>query len=323
MAVMAEQSPVHRLREIAEEIRCLPKAFEVFSCVEGEVATRAGELLAEALELRAFAGKEYAPLRAVVARHTRQKTKDPDEWQVGVWHEAVCGEHSLLPDFRGGHFSLWVDACGPVADLLEAEAAKLEVEHAEGGPLLEVASWSDLGIGIDQDGYWAITPCPECGGVFATRYAKKLELRGPRWKTLLEGLANSDNGNFFPVETIHQEFGLSDHVMSIQGGLENDDQSGDDQEEDDEDREAEEPRHVALARRNWETEQRSKLLRRKLIEATAQLSKQLRRQVRGPGRGSQPPLSNHDPYVVTSTFVVRHLLQDPVTRQLCFGRKPA
>ena len=191
-----------------------------------------------------------------------------------------------------------------------------------GEPLLEVASWSDLGIGIDEDDYWAITPCPECGGVFAKRYAKKLELTGPRWKTLLEGLAKSENGNTVPVETIYREFGLLNRVVSIQDGLENDDQSGDDEEEKEDEWETEQPRRVTLAVRNSEREQHAKLLRRELTRATAQVSKKLRKQVRGPGIESQSPLSNHDPEVVTSTFVVRHLLQDPVTRELLFGRKP-
>src|SRR5262249_50086954 len=60
--------------------------------------------------------------------------------------------------------------------------------------VLSVDRWSDLGIGIKEDGHWAICPCPPTGEVVDLRKAIKLPLVGERWKKVLECFAESEDG---------------------------------------------------------------------------------------------------------------------------------
>ena len=123
---MAETSPAQRLRQIADEIRCLPEAFKQW--LPGEIAIRASELFDEAVGLGAFADTEFARLRALVAR---QKTSGEKYWQTGAWNETVyCLAPALMKEH--GVVDCIAPACGPIADIIDAEAAKLEVAAGEG-----------------------------------------------------------------------------------------------------------------------------------------------------------------------------------------------
>jgi len=60
--------------------------------------------------------------------------------------------------------------------------------------LLTVESWSELAIGVGEDGYWALGHVPDVGSVFPKESAVELDLPGDRWKNVLKLLANSPDG---------------------------------------------------------------------------------------------------------------------------------
>lgn len=67
-------------------------------------------------------------------------------------------------------------------------------ESSEPQTLLAVESWSELAIGVGEDGYWALGHVPDVGSVFPKERAAKLDLLGDRWKKVLKLLANSPDG---------------------------------------------------------------------------------------------------------------------------------
>jgi|GEM_PF-2178536 len=77
------------------------------------------------------------------------------------------------------------------------DAVEVPKEKAPSAPpVLTIATWEELGIGIDEDGsYLAVTPCPAYGAVFPKEKATRLDLRGDRWKHLLDLPAKSKDGN--------------------------------------------------------------------------------------------------------------------------------
>jgi hypothetical protein len=62
-------------------------------------------------------------------------------------------------------------------------------------PIVSVDNWSDLGIGIDGElRIFAFVPCPQKGECVAISKAIPIELRGDRWRKVLELLAQSEDG---------------------------------------------------------------------------------------------------------------------------------
>lgn len=115
---MPEISSINRLRQIAIEIRALPEAFKMFS--PKDLADVAGHLVNEAMELGAFSTPEYAGLRGLIYR---QKMQFKTDWQHGVWLEAITFFTRGLSDSLGPVGAI-APACGPIADMIEAEALK-------------------------------------------------------------------------------------------------------------------------------------------------------------------------------------------------------
>jgi len=63
---------------------------------------------------------------------------------------------------------------------------------SEESPVLRVEHWSDLAIGIAEDGScWAVTPAPAVGEVFPKSKACRLPLSGSHWKAVLTTLAEA------------------------------------------------------------------------------------------------------------------------------------
>jgi len=119
---MPNTSNAERLRQIAEEIRGLPKAFETFSNHEYEVAVAAGGLISEAIDLGAFTGPRYIKLRLLIQRQKERSSQDWDR-QFGAWLEAIT---CLVGGTGTGCRDEWELACGPIADAVEAEADRVD-----------------------------------------------------------------------------------------------------------------------------------------------------------------------------------------------------
>jgi len=60
--------------------------------------------------------------------------------------------------------------------------------------IIEIARWSDLGIGIGAEEYYTFTPCPENGEKVKLKDGIALPLVGDRWRNVLEYLALSHDG---------------------------------------------------------------------------------------------------------------------------------
>jgi hypothetical protein len=127
---MSARSAARRLREIAQTIRALPITLKGFGAAE--IASRAGELLDEAIQFGAFpadARPEYARLRELIVRQKRMAAQSPHDglfgpydWQTGAWDKAVT---CLVPELRAVGLGIaWRDACGPIADLIDKPRKK-------------------------------------------------------------------------------------------------------------------------------------------------------------------------------------------------------
>jgi hypothetical protein len=89
------------------------------------------------MQLGAFSDR--LKLRVLVDRQVQAASRgDNEDWALKVWIEATSGRYSLLPYLPGtGLEKAWVDGCGPIADLLLAEADKLLLLAAPAGAKLE------------------------------------------------------------------------------------------------------------------------------------------------------------------------------------------
>ena len=119
MPEISESSRAKRLAEIADDIRGLP---EVEHFQPGDIAEIAGGLFDEAVEqCKKFNGPEYRTLRLWLRR---VKLRSPDDWQGACWKVAVdCLARELIG--RHGVVGAIAPACGPIADLIDAEAEKV------------------------------------------------------------------------------------------------------------------------------------------------------------------------------------------------------
>lgn len=164
--------------------------------------------------------------------------------------------------------------------------------------ILEIPRWCDLAVGIDKDGrYLAVTPPPECGGIFPKESSVELDLPGKQWKELFDLLAQSEHGNTAGKAALTEAFGY------VKKG----------------DRTIEE-----LDRLQHQSDMRNllKTARSRLTGAIADLGRKLRRQVRGlASREGGPVLSVGDPGVVQAAFVTRYPVRGS-DGKLRFGEPP-
>lgn len=120
---MSELSSVGRIREIAETIRALPEIYLRFS--PSDFAEAADQLLAEAVDLGAFGGHDHLGLREKI-RFIKTSSGYPDDLtrQQDMWLVSI---ECLAPEIteRYGPVVAIELALEPIADLIEAEAAKL------------------------------------------------------------------------------------------------------------------------------------------------------------------------------------------------------
>jgi hypothetical protein len=72
---------------------------------------------------------------------------------------------------------------------------------------ITVARWSDVGIGIHEKGYYAFSPCPGENTQVAVCKGIPLELKGWRWRTVLECFARSADGRTATKNALVQKLG--------------------------------------------------------------------------------------------------------------------
>ena len=167
-------------------------------------------------------------------------------------------------------------------------------------PRMIVQAWSDFGIGIDTDGaYLGVSPCPERYGVFPRESAVILDLTGKQWKSLLDLLARSKDGNEATKTSVMVDFGYfrASDVPAREDILD--------------------------AKENLQTKNMLKTANGRLTAAIANLGRNLRKQVEVPTRRGAPAvLSVSDPKEVRTQFVVRHLVRGH-DGKLRFGEDPS
>ena len=204
-----------------------------------------------------------------------------DEGEFGEQVKAVCRAAVRQWTF----LEKWSKSKGNGGGV-EATGEHAEAAESKASAVLTVVKWGNLAIGIDEDGrYLAVTPAPECGAVFPKEKSETLDLRGNRWKELLNLLARSEHGNTCETEVFMTAVGqikrgdlptaeLQElaHQPDFQGFL--------------------------AKRRKW------------LTDAIADLGRELREQVKGPTpRQGEPVLSAGDEGVIRARFVTRHLVR--------------
>jgi len=168
-------------------------------------------------------------------------------------------------------------------------------EHNE--PRITVKRWRDLAIGIDDKGrYLAVTPPPECGAVFPKEDSVELDLRGRRWKNLLDLLAQSEHGDAAEKVDVMMALGyLKRGEIAENATLEElKDDAG-----------------------------KMKLLKTasdRLTTAIADPGREIRRQVKAPTAKGEVVLSVAEGKVVQAAFVTRYLIQGS-DGKLRFGKR--
>jgi hypothetical protein len=168
-------------------------------------------------------------------------------------------------------------------------------DESAGKPVLTIDHWECLGIGIDEDGaYLAVDSRPKYGDVLPKRKAVELALPGKQWRSLLDLLAKSTNGDTAKKVGVMDAFGYAiagDTRANMLEGLDGD----------------------SLWMR--EIKQNGK----RLTAAISNLSRRLRNRIAVENPGSTKALSVAKPEIVQAGFVVRYLLRDR-DGKLRFGR---
>ena len=160
-------------------------------------------------------------------------------------------------------------------------------------PVIQVGKWSDLGIGIAEDGeYLAITPCPEYGEVFPKKKSVALRLPGRQWQELLKLLAQSKHGNTADKRELMRSFGYAPGSITDRRLAEL----------------KESPRSMQMLRR----------ARTRLTGVIGDLGRKLRRQVEAKSPGKVAVLSVAKEQVVEAAFTVRYVKRD-MAGKLRFG----
>ncbi len=141
---------------------------------------------------------------------------NPLEWWIAfLWfhNPPEAKTLDLADELTDGHRAIWddpflasieaIERCGLHVGVIKFPAAVaaqgtkesvLAGQASESQSRLTVESWSELAIGVGEDGYWALGHVPDVGSVFPKESAAKLDLPGDRWKKVLKLLANSPDG---------------------------------------------------------------------------------------------------------------------------------
>ncbi len=113
---MAGLSDAELLLGLAAKVRAIPEALS-WTVLPGPQAEAGGRYLDEAISHGAFSGPEHVRFRVLV---DHQKARFPDDWARGVWMEAAT---VLAKGVFGYDIAA---ACGPIANAIEAEVARIE-----------------------------------------------------------------------------------------------------------------------------------------------------------------------------------------------------
>jgi hypothetical protein len=147
--IMSEQSSTESLLRIASRLRRLPemRAYRDGLLKPSDLDRRAGKLFDDALKLGAFGGPQHEELHELIERAHHFY---PEELDYIVWMEAVG---YLCPGLRAklGFVGSSFPACKPIADLIEAEAAKLAAADSTDLNQAVHASTPELGDGVATD----------------------------------------------------------------------------------------------------------------------------------------------------------------------------
>jgi hypothetical protein len=184
----------------------------------------------------------------------------------------------LLPDASIREESFELGGVAQDARSIQTKAGS-KTEQA----LLEVESWSDLAIGINEDGsFLAVTPVPNTGTVFPKEKAVALPLKGARWKKLLQLIARSKDGQSSRKDELLHDFGYYTKPV----------------------------KEEEIKRAHKEMLSEIDVAAKKLTGAVSDLSRELREYI-GAADSSRtnPPLSAADQSVIKAGFTCRHLLR--------------
>jgi hypothetical protein len=89
----------------------------------------------------------------------------------------------------------------------QSEQHEQAISILSDGSRFQIARWADLGIGIDENGYHAFSPCPLVGKKVKLHEAASLKLPGTQWRALLDCLARSSDGRTVERRELALEFG--------------------------------------------------------------------------------------------------------------------
>jgi hypothetical protein len=120
-------TPLERLQQVADEIRHLPSAFNGLPIIDTIEVCDAR--VSEAIDLGAFSGAEHDAFRAAVRLF---KERGSGRW-CGVYCEAA--KYLAPSTYQSGQpeESAW-PVCSPIADAIEREIRRLEIETAPDTP---------------------------------------------------------------------------------------------------------------------------------------------------------------------------------------------
>ncbi len=114
MATASDQPDTTRLRQIARDVRACPELLKW----PAYVGTAAGKLMVEVIDMGALAGDDHTKLRLGIAL-AKDRFVPSLRWTV---NQAVWAAVASIFDSDD------LSACGPVADLLEQEADRIDGE---------------------------------------------------------------------------------------------------------------------------------------------------------------------------------------------------
>jgi hypothetical protein len=163
--------------------------------------------------------------------------------------------------------------------LLAQPAGEEQKEASSPSTILRLDRWDELGIGITEKTYIAFTPCPDTGAIVSLSQGVPLDLKGEkRWPVVLGCFARSEDGRTALRSELLTRLGYmpkgkipDNHAL----------------------------REVMLRKFNRAS--------RKLTSAMADLGKQLREMIPGPGKG--PVFRGEAVESYTASFTTRFILK--------------
>jgi hypothetical protein len=204
-----------------------------------------------------------------------------------------------------GSVVVQADRCEVTAQVASVAPAPAPAPDQRVGssPLLTVACWSDLALGIDESRrVWAVTPVPEVGEEFPKGRAIELDLAGEQWEVVLRLAATSPDGRTISREELARAFRFLPDPASL----------------------GRDHRAKRNADREGQTAgeglaEQASGVRKQLRGALSDLRRRLKRAVGGPADGGET-LLHQERNVVTTGFVVRYLFSDGAPYR--FGERP-